>query len=335
MSRTFTSRTPSPGGIHQVSVSSGIPILARFVPGLPGCSVFTTPGMRNASGTRAPAPRAHGSRLIPCGMRAPEARARGLAPRPAAPGPPSREAHPEFPAERLFRLRRLETWHFWFRGRLQLLERLLERHARRPERVLDVGSGTGHMIGHLLRRAPAVIGLDRRPEGLQETRTALPRARVVQGDAMALPFGSEMFDLVTLLDVLEHVDDHRLLDEVRRVLTPRGIALITVPAMPWLWSHRDTAAGHRRRYTRKTLAAVVGARGLELRELRYYQCLLFPLVLMTRLLGKRMSVAAEVEERVPALLNGVFTRINQIEIRLGDAISWPWGSTLVAVCRRT
>jgi hypothetical protein len=57
-----------------------------------------------------------------------------------------------------------------------------------------------------------------------------------------------------LFDVLEHVeDDTGFLNEIHRCLTPSGRLYMTVPAMPWLWSYDDVAAGHYRRYTLREL----------------------------------------------------------------------------------
>jgi SAM-dependent methyltransferase len=138
---------------------------------------------------------------------------------------------------------------------------------------------------------------------------------------------------MTLLDVLEHVDDTRALAEARRVLRPGGLLLITVPAMPWLWSYRDRAAGHRRRYTRSALRRLAEDCGFEVAELRYYQCALLPLVAASRLGGRRNSSFEYAEERPPRLLNELFSWINGAEARLHADL--PWGTSLAAAWHRS
>jgi SAM-dependent methyltransferase len=156
----------------------------------------------------------------------------------------------------------------------------------------------------------------------------------MRADATRLPIADNVFGAVLLLDVLEHVDDHAALAEVHRVLRPGGVAVITVPAVPWLWSYRDEAAGHLRRYGRRQLVqAITGAR-LAVLAVQYYQCLLFPLVAATRLLGRRGPRLRDLEERPSRRLNSMMAWVNLTEVRLGDAIPWPWGSSLVAVCRK-
>ena len=237
--------------------------------------------------------------------------------------------------ERLKRIAEMESGHFWFVGRWRLVERLREKHigARRP-RVVDVGCGTGRNAERLTAEGFDVVGLDRRREQLPAARGGGPQALFAQADATSLPFAPGAFGAALLLDVLEHVDDAALLSELHRVLAPGGLAFITVPAVPWLWSHRDDAAGHLRRYTRRTLEAALRASRLEVVEIRSYQCVLFPLVVLMRMLGRKRPLARDLEDRPLPALNALFTRINIAEVRLGDSVRLPWGSSLVAVGRR-
>lgn len=239
---------------------------------------------------------------------------------------------PIFPRSRLLRLAEIERRHFWFVSRRFFLDRLLGRHLLDTgQLVLDLGCGTGSTVERLLSRGQRVIGLDRRPEGLLTVRRSRGDARLIRADGSLLPIENGSADAVLLFDVLEHADDRSLLSEVRRVLRPAGIVIATVPAMPWLWSHRDVAAGHLRRYTRGTLIAAFLSEGLAVREIRYFQCLLFPLVAMSRLLGRRGPRARDLEDRPPRLINGALGWINRLEARLGDLVRWPWGSSLAIV----
>ncbi len=241
----------------------------------------------------------------------------------------------QFPADRLQRIGELERWHFWFVGRRILLDKLLRKYlAGETRQVLDLGCGTGRMVEHLLEQGHQVVGLDIRSEGLATTRLERADAKLVQADAIHLPLGVHTFDAVLILDLLEHVDDQSLMGEVRRILRPGGVALMTVPAMPWLWSYRDAAAGHRRRYTRRRLARLLDEAGFTPLKMRYYQCLLFPFLVLSRLLGRKGPKLRDAEERPPRRLNAILTWITLLEVKLGDRIPWPWGSSLVVACRR-
>ncbi|MFC1705533.1 class I SAM-dependent methyltransferase [Planctomycetota bacterium] len=246
-----------------------------------------------------------------------------------------RQPPPTFSRERLQQVADMEGWHFWFRGRRQLVDRLLERSGLRGgSLVVDVGSGTGWNSRNLHERGYRVVGLDRRPEGLGASDPSYKGPWFVQGDAVALPFGSGSCDAVLAIDTLEHVDDSRVLAEVFRILRPGGTMLLTVPAMPWLWSYRDDAAGHLRRYTRSSLSRVLRERGLSVVDMRYYQFLLFPLLLATRALGRRNARTRDLEDRPAWWVNGPLLWVNRLDVRLGEVLSWPWGSSIVALCER-
>ncbi|MET0262802.1 MAG: class I SAM-dependent methyltransferase, partial [Rariglobus sp.] len=69
------------------------------------------------------------------------------------------------------------------------------------------------------------------------------------GQVTALPFANEQFDLVAAFDVIEHVDDDRLVfEELTRVLKPGGVLLCSVPLHATHWTSFDTLVGHARRY---------------------------------------------------------------------------------------
>jgi ubiquinone/menaquinone biosynthesis C-methylase UbiE len=104
---------------------------------------------------------------------------------------------------------------------------IIEGHAPGVNRILDLGSGPGHLLPHLSRRYPSasIVGIDISPPML---RLAGARVRgsavmLLQASFYELPFDDASFDLVTGTGVLHHADDLRgLLREARRVLAPGG-----------------------------------------------------------------------------------------------------------------
>lgn len=190
------------------------------------------------------------------------------------------------------------------------------------------------MVEKLTPDGYRVAGMDLRGEGLLATSRMLPEVGLVQAEASHLPFEKNVFDAVLLLDILEHVNDRAALREVRSILRPRGIAIMTVPALPWLWSYRDKAAGHLRRYTREGLRQLIVQSGFEVQEISYYQFILLPMLVMTRLLGRKGPAIRDMEDQPHWLVNRALTWINRREVALRPVISWPCGSSIVAVFRK-
>jgi SAM-dependent methyltransferase len=143
------------------------------------------------------------------------------------------------------------------------------------------------------------------------------------------------YDLIALLDVLEHVpDDLASLRAIHMRLRPGGALLLTVPANPWMWSAHDAAHHHFRRYTRKQLEELFLRSGLEVQLLSYFNTLLFPLVAAARIVGK-ITRRESADDKLPsAPVNAVLNSVFGLEAALLGRLPMPFGVSLVAVVRR-
>jgi 2-polyprenyl-3-methyl-5-hydroxy-6-metoxy-1,4-benzoquinol methylase len=157
--------------------------------------------------------------------------------------------------------------HPWELARATLLRSLLSNISQgRPTSVLDVGCGDGFTLNELFSADPSnnLTGLDINftAKQLQIQRNRYPSTRFVKNLA---EIEGAQFDFLLLLDVLEHVEDDSsfLKETVKNHLSPGGQVLITVPAIPALFSSHDRFLGHQRRYRRNKLLSLVEASGLE------------------------------------------------------------------------
>ncbi len=215
------------------------------------------------------------------------------------------------------------------------MTRLLARARPAPgASLIDVGCGTGALAARLGADGLRVLALDLRTEGIARLRAAGAPVLVACADATQLPVPGAVADVVLSLDVLEHVDDEVAIAEIARVLRPGGVAVLTVPALPWLWSARDDEAGHRRRYTRRTFESLMRRAGLDVVDLRFYQCLLLPTIALARLAGRLWPTTQRAEERPGTWVNRICLAINRFEVGVGDVVRWPLGSSLAAVARK-
>jgi SAM-dependent methyltransferase len=146
--------------------------------------------------------------------------------------------------------------HPWEVARFHSYRTILRDHgALSARRVLDVGAGDGWFSEALLAdlpRAEQVVCWDINYNDL-ELSTDDPR--IVRSTTAPEPG----FDLVLVLDVLEHIADPvGFIDEQLRPLAAAGThVLVAVPAQPWLFGGHDRALGHERRYTTARLLSEV------------------------------------------------------------------------------
>ncbi|MDO9455948.1 class I SAM-dependent methyltransferase [Nocardioides sp.] len=118
---------------------------------------------------------------------------------------------------------RSSVWHPTADGREPAAEALAEVVAAAPQRVLEIGCGTGAFAARVAAALPdaGVVAVDQSPRMVELTASWRLEARVA--DAQDLPFADGSFDAVAALWMLYHVPDlHRGLAEVRRVLRPGG-----------------------------------------------------------------------------------------------------------------
>lgn len=99
------------------------------------------------------------------------------------------------------------------------------------KRVLDVGCGYGDFINNLEDQGLDVDGVDISKHALKEARRKVSRELYkVDVASEDLPYKDEMFDVVTIFDVIEHlVSSRHLFEEVKRVLRPGGMLFCTTP----------------------------------------------------------------------------------------------------------
>lgn len=241
--------------------------------------------------------------------------------------------------EKMFQL---EENYWWFRGRRTIVYMMFDQYAEqqgRALRILDLGCGTGKCLSDLTDRGHVVVGADFSSEALAFTRRRGGRL-LLRADATRLPFATGSFDVIIALDIMEHVEDDRAMArEMQRVLRRGGLAIINVPAHPFLWSDHDLALHHFRRYTRRSFRKVI--RGARFRTLRFTYSigLLFLPAVVYRILDNRLNRPRRREPsshviRTGTLLNALFYRLVCIEGFLMRRFNLPMGLSLLAVVRK-
>jgi SAM-dependent methyltransferase len=229
----------------------------------------------------------------------------------------------------------VDDCHWWYRGRRRIVLAELDRlPLPSGARVLDAGCGSGRTMEDL-RDYGQVSGIELDP-GAAEVARSRGCGEVDVGSLEALPWADGTFDLITCLDVIEHIpDEHLALAGLRRVCKPGGWLLLTVPAYQALWSLHDEANHHYRRYGRRTLRAAALATGWRVRRMSSFNSFLLPPAAVVRIAqrGRRLDSDYTPEVKLgPRWFNAVLERPLQLEARwLARGRTLPAGLSLMAL----
>jgi len=235
------------------------------------------------------------------------------------------------------RMYELEDHHWWFQGRIDLMRKMVAKHcpavAGRRLRLLDLGCGTGMFISEQ-SRDKTVFGLDFSSEALAFTNTR-GVSNLVCADSQAMPFASESFDVVTAFDLIEHVErDDLLIAEAHRVLRPGGVALVAVPAHPFLLGEHDDALHHKRRYTWKRFDGLFDPAMWLRRRMTWTFAAILPGALVVRSIRKILpspqNPTADTNLNFP-FLNRALLRWHQLENKWTESHNLPFGLSILTV----
>ena len=230
----------------------------------------------------------------------------------------------------------LDSRHWWFTARRRILDGVIERIVRPPDnaRILELGAGTGHNLAMLSRFGEVEASeLDPVARDIASDRLGRPVVEAALPDLGMFP--SEAYDMVALLDVLEHVpDDKGSLKAIYGLLKPGGALLLTVPINPWMWSAHDVAHHHHRRYRKQEIRKLAENAGYEIELLSPFNSLLFPPIAAVRLAGK-VTGRDDSDDAMPSEpVNKILDTVFGFERSLIGRVPMPFGVSLVAVPRR-
>jgi len=182
--------------------------------------------------------------------------------------------------------------HPWETVRAKVLREILNGVGRAWEvdRVLDVGCGDGFTIGKVCNGLWPVeidaVDINLTQGQIDSFSTANNNINFYS-EFESLPHKS--YQLITLFDVLEHVDnDAQFLSDIVRKFASGQQAkfFITVPAFNWLISRHDVSLKHRRRYSREMMYTLASENDLKIKEYGFVFLGLLPVRIMSLLWEK-------------------------------------------------
>lgn len=234
----------------------------------------------------------------------------------------------------------LEENLWWVQGRKALIRQYLKLCSTdsRKLTILDVGCGSGGNLA-LLDEFGAVWGLEPSPILAKRARERSVASEVYEND---LPdaCSQQRFDLLTLFDVLEHIEDDRaFLHKIASVAPTDHSILISVPAHPFLYGEHDRLLHHYRRYTAARLSDALEHEGYHVRFISHQMTLLFPVALVARCIDQLCAAVGRRRRKVDVGNYGKFIsflleRLLRLEALFAPQVSFPFGLWLFCVASR-
>jgi len=230
-----------------------------------------------------------------------------------------------------------ERRHWWFVGRRRIVASVLQSTLgpTRDLKILDIGCGTGGMLP-VLAPFGRVTGIDPSEAAIRYSQEQYGgRVELLRVDfPAAMPPGGG-YDLVTLFDVLEHLDDDTgALRKAAGLLNAGGLMILTVPAHRFLWSPHDDINQHRRRYSIGEIRARIREAGLEVRRLSYFNSFLFPVVWSARIIRRRLALKGDRRSDFRIRrdwINNLLANLFGAERFLLGRLDLPFGVSILAV----
>ena len=249
---------------------------------------------------------------------------------------------------------RMQREHFWYRGRHKLLLNVLKKEIYRRYgrtqnlRAIDMGGGCGGWIEYIHTHDPSLFSeLALGDSSIRALSLAEPVvgqfATRYQLDLLDLNWHEE-WDVVFLLDVLEHISDHEeVLRQIYKSLQPGGLLFVTTPALKFFWTYNDELAHHQRRYSRQDFRTLSQQVNLEILRTEYFMFLLSPALLLSRMLFRPPKSATPEQLRdhlmqthsIPAKpINSLLANLFSVEAAMINSVKFPWGTSILAVLKR-
>lgn len=229
----------------------------------------------------------------------------------------------------------IEEKHWWHISKRRIVQSLIRKYrSSKNLKILDIGCGAGKNLEEL-KVFGTTYGLDSSKEAIKYChKRGLKNLVLGKAEKVSLP--SNSFDAITILDVLEHTDDQETLKEMNRLMKEDSLLIITVPALPWLWSDWDKVLHHKRRYTLGGLKSVLESNGFHVIKIFYlYSFLVIPAFIVRKIKQKLFNkkYPSDFELSNP-IFNFLLNQLARFEFILAQKEFIPFGTTLMAIAKK-
>jgi len=177
--------------------------------------------------------------------------------------------------------------HWYYQSKANAMKKIIKDIS--PKKIIDVGAGSGFFAKYLLKNTAVKEAYCIDINYKNNKFNFIGNKKIFYKKKMT----KNNFDLLLLMDVIEHVDDdYKFLNDCLKKIDFNSYILITVPAFNLLYSDHDIFLGHKRRYNLTEIELLLKKFDLKIIKKAYFFGFLFPIVALNRLIGKFINIGS-------------------------------------------
>lgn len=225
-----------------------------------------------------------------------------------------------------------EEYYWWHVAKRRLVADFIPR---KNCKILDVGCGTGMLMKELKQSGYLVSGIENDPLAIEFSKKRGFEGIKSSNLEESLSIDDNSFEIITCLDVLEHIEnDENLLKEFERIIKPSGFLILTVPAYMFLWSYWDEILGHKRRYDKEKLLRKLQKAGFQAVKISNFHFFILSLVVVFRILKAIAKKNTSDFIEVPKFINRILLFASFLERKMIRRTNLPLGLSFFVVAKK-
>ncbi len=226
-----------------------------------------------------------------------------------------------------------ESKHWWFKARREILNIQIKKYSTKKKMsILDFGSGSGTNI-HMLSKYGEVdvYEKDNKTSNFLKKKFNKNGIKIIKKC-----FSKKKYDLILAADVIEHIkNDKQIVKSLNKILKKNGLIIVTVPAYQFLFSKKDKALKHFRRYNITNLKKLFSSNFKTL-KLSYYNFFLFAPIALAIIFFKLINhqFINKTEKKPNSILNYIFYSLFKLEKFILKYFNFPFGISIISVFKK-
>ena len=226
-----------------------------------------------------------------------------------------------------------ESKHWWFKARREILNKQIKKYSTKKKMsILDFGSGSGANIYMLSKYGEVdVYEKDHKTSNFLKKKFNRNGIKIIKKC-----FSKKKYDLILAADVIEHIkNDKKIINNLNKILKKNGLIIVTVPAYQFLFSKKDQALKHFRRYNLNGLKKLFNS-DFKTLKISYYNSLLFIPIAIAIIFFKLINrqFVNEVEVKPNNILNYILYSIFKFEKFILKYFNFPFGISIISIFKK-